>query len=739
MPARDDAFRVVGPAGPVRGRVRVPGDKSIAHRLLLLAAVARGTSRLAGLPAGRDVASTRGAVEALGVAVREEGDRLLVEGRGFPALDRDPSAEPVRLRCGNSGTTARLLLGLLAGRSGRYLLDGDRSLRRRPMERVTGPLRAMGAGIDGRGTLPLVLRGGPLRPLELVLPVPSAQVESALVLAALQAAGESRLVPPGPRRDHTLRALAAMGAPVDVRGPGNPPGEVRIRGRDGGPDLAPLEADVPGDPSSAAFLLALAAAIPGSDLAVPGVSVNPTRLGFVRLLRRMGAVVEVAEDRSAGPEPAGTIRVRGGPLRGIRVEGRDVADAIDEIPLVALLGAVAAGETVVRGAGELRVKESDRIAGTVALLRALGAEVEELPDGLAVRGGASLAGGTVDARGDHRLAMAGAIAGLLARGETTVIGASAAAVSWPGFFRVLPRVGGERPAGVPVPGPLPGDRPFRAVLLGHPVGHSRSADLFAALQRAGGPRVDYRPLDVPPGELAPALERLRRGAWDGANVTVPHKREAAAGMDVLGELAATAGALNVVVREVRGGRAVLRGENTDGPGFSAAYRAAFGREPRSPALRRAVVLGWGGAARGVVAELRRHGVRVTVATRNPAGARAGWPDPGTRFIGSRDPRLADACAGTGLVVQATPLGMPGGPAPGAAPPVPWEAVSRDAVAVDLVYAPEPTPFVRAARERGLAAIDGLAMLRHQAALAADLWLGPGAGRLLLDATRSRAS
>ena len=736
MPPRDDEVRVTGPAGPVRGRVRVPGDKSIAHRALLLAAVARGTARLAGLPDGRDVASTRQAVAALGVPVREEAGLVLVEGRGFAALDRDPAAEPLRLDCGNSGTTARLFLGLLAGRAGRFLLDGDASLRQRPMERVAGPLREMGAGIEGTGTLPLVLAGGPLRPIDLALPVASAQVESALILAALQAPGLSRLVPPGPRRDHTPRMLAALGAPVEVRGEGNPPAEILVRGREGGPDLAPPEMEIPGDPSSAAFLLALAAAIPGSDLAVEGVSVNPTRLGFVRLLARMGARVEVEPVPSPGPEPAGTIRVRGGPLSGIRLGPADVADAIDEVPLVALLGAVAEGETVIRGGGELRVKESDRIAATCALLRGLGAEVEELPDGLAVRGGRNLVGGVVDARGDHRLAMLGAIGGLLARGETRVAGASAAAVSWPGFFRALAGLAGERPAAVAVPGPLPGERPFRAVLLGHPVGHSRSADLFAALARAGGPPVEYRALDVPPAELPGALRRLREGDWDGANVTVPHKRAVAGALDGLGNLAAAAGAVNVVVREEGGGSVTLRGENTDGPGFAAAFREAFGREARPPALRRAVVLGWGGAARGVVAELRRAGVRVVVATRDPAGARAGWPDPGTRFLGSRDPRLAEASAAAGLVVQATPLGMPGGPAPGEGPPVPWDAVSRDAVAVDLVYAPAPTPFVRAARERGLAAIDGWEMLRHQAALAADLWLGPGAGPLLLAATRT---
>ncbi len=735
MRTGSDVARWTGPAGPVRGRVRVPGDKSIAHRVLLVGAVAEGTSRLRGLPAGRDVASTRRAVEALGVEVRAEGREILVRGKGWGGIGRAPGLPPLALDCGNSGTTARLLLGLLAGRPGVFSLDGDASLRRRPMDRVAEPLRRMGAAVVGGTTLPLLVRGASLSPVDLELRVPSAQLETALLLAALQAGGTSRLVPAGPRRDHGPRLLAAAAAPVEWRGGDNPPAEILVRGRPSGAPLAPLELEIPGDPSSAAFLLALAAAIPGSDLAVEGVSLNPTRLGFLRILRRMGVPVEVIPAGDPGPEPAGTVRVRGAGLRGVRVGPAEVADAIDEVPLVALLGALARGETLIRGAGELRVKESDRLAGTAALLRALGADVEELPDGLAVRGGKELRGGVVDARGDHRLAMLGGIAGLLARGGTVVRGASAAAVSWPSFPSVLARLVRRRSPAVAVPGPVGGARPFRAVLLGHPVAHSRSADLFAALERAGGPPVDYRLLDVPPARLPGVLERLRRGDWDGANVTVPHKREVAARIDRLGELARDAGAVNVLLREDDAGPARLRGENTDGPGFAGAFREAFGGEPRPSRVRRAVVFGWGGAARGVVAELRRRRVRVTVATRDPAAARAGWPDPGTRFLGTRDPRLAEACAGADLLVQATPLGMPGGPGPGEAPPVPWDPVPAKAVAVDLVYADTATPFVRAARERGLSAVDGRDMLRHQAARAADLWLGPGAGALLLAATR----
>ncbi|MBP7146839.1 MAG: 3-phosphoshikimate 1-carboxyvinyltransferase [Acidobacteria bacterium] len=415
----------------VRGVVRVPGDKSIAHRALMFAALADGRSRVRGLPPGGDVRSTRGALEALGVAI-EGADDVSVAGRGWPGLARDP-AVPVELDCGNSGTTSRLLLGLLAGTRGQFRLLGDASLSRRPMGRVLRPLRAMGAEIAGGDTLPLTVHGRELAAARLETEVASAQVKSALILAALQAAGESRVDEPRPSRDHTERLLAAMGASL------RRDGERGCVVQGGRPRLAPLDLEVPGDPSSAAFFVALACLRGGSELSVERVGLNPRRTGFYRLLRAMGADLGWEVEVNV-PEPVGTLVARGGALSGIRVGGEDVVDAIDEIPLLAVVAAAAEGETEIRGAGELRVKESDRIAATARLLREFGADCDELPDGLLIRGGRTLRGAAVDAGGDHRIAMAATVAASIAAGESAIGGHEWAAISYPGFFDELRRL-----------------------------------------------------------------------------------------------------------------------------------------------------------------------------------------------------------------------------------------------------------------------------------------------------------
>lgn len=339
------------PRGPVRGVLRVPGDKSVSHRALLFGAFAEGAALVRGLAPGADVRSTRGVVEALGIVVRDEpGGAVRVEGRGWAGLDRAGSAAgALELDCGNSGTTARLALGLLAGRRGKFLLHGDASLSRRPMGRVTRPLAALGARIEARDTLPLVVEGAPLRGARVATGVASAQVKSALLLAALQAEGASVVSEPQPTRDHSERMLRAMGAALEPDGPAS----WRVPG--GAPALRPLDVDVPGDPSSAAFFVALACLSPGSDLVVENVLLNPGRIGFLRLLRRMGGDVTWSEETTV-PEPRGTLRARGGALAGIEVAADDVVDAIDEIPLLALCAARASGSTVIRGAEELRVK-----------------------------------------------------------------------------------------------------------------------------------------------------------------------------------------------------------------------------------------------------------------------------------------------------------------------------------------------------------------------------------------------
>jgi 3-phosphoshikimate 1-carboxyvinyltransferase len=429
--------RQLHPVRRIAGVLRVPGDKSIAHRALLFAALAEGRSLVRGLPSGADVASTRRAIEALGVAVRDRTDGLLVEGRGWGALARDRAAPPLPLDCGNSGTTARLLLGLLAGRPGRFELVGDASLSRRPMGRVTRPLAAFGARVEGGDSLPLRVEGAALRAATVATGVASAQVKSALVLAALQADGESTIGEPEPTRDHTERLLAAMGAAIAPAAGYQGGPACRVAG--GCPRLAPLDLTVPGDPSSAAFLVGLACALPGSTLVVREVALNPRRTGALGILQRMGAGLTWTA-QAVAPEPVGTIEVSGGRLAGTTIRGQEVVDAIDELPLLAVIAAVAEGPTRIEGAGELRVKESDRIAATAALLRAFGAACEERQDGLVIAGGARLQGTAFDAHGDHRIAMAGAIAAALAAGPSTLTGGEWVTISYPAFFEDLERL-----------------------------------------------------------------------------------------------------------------------------------------------------------------------------------------------------------------------------------------------------------------------------------------------------------
>jgi 3-phosphoshikimate 1-carboxyvinyltransferase len=430
------------PGAPLRGRLAVPGDKSISHRALILGAIARGDSRVENFLPAADCQATLRAVRALGVEVETlSPQRLVVHGRDLHGL-REP--EDV-VDCARSGTTMRLLAGLLAGQQFTSVLSGEAQLRRRPMGRVAGPLRRMGAtvlGRDGGNRPPLAIAGGDLHGIDYHLPVASAQVKSALLLAGLYADGPTTLHVPGPARDHTERMLAAMGAPLTLHPvPAGNPGQV-LSVEPAGP-LAPFALAVPGDFSSAAFFLVAALLVPGSRVVVEGVGLNPTRTGLLEVLRAMGAHLEVRDERLVAGEPVADLAVQAGELAGAEVGGERVVRMIDEFPILAVAASQARGETVVRDAAELRVKETDRIAVTVTELRRLGAEIEPRPDGFAVWGPAPLRGAAVDSHGDHRLAMALAVAGLLAWGETTVAGAGCIADSFPGFARALADLGGE--------------------------------------------------------------------------------------------------------------------------------------------------------------------------------------------------------------------------------------------------------------------------------------------------------
>ena len=427
------AAAIVHPAPRVRGRVRPPGDKSISHRYALLAAIAEGASLIRGYSTGADCASTLRCLQGLGVSVEQvarlggEGTDVRITGMG-PRGFRRPGGV---LDAGNSGSTMRMLAGILAAQPFPASMTGDDSLRRRPMRRIIVPLERMGARITSEdGRPPLTIQGSPvLSSIDFTPEVPSAQVKSAVLLAGLHAQGTTRVHEAIATRDHTERALAAFGARVtQVDGTVAVDGGQRLRGR----DLL-----VPGDISSAAFWMVAAAALPGSEVVIDEAGLNPTRTGIITILERMGADVTIDRGSAVDAgEPLGTITVRHGALRATHIAPGEVPGVIDELPVLAAL-ATHGGELSVSGAGELRVKESDRISALADGLRRMGADIDEQPDGFHVRGTRRLRGGEVDAHNDHRLAMAFAVAALGATGPTTIHDAGAAAVSYPEFFSVL--------------------------------------------------------------------------------------------------------------------------------------------------------------------------------------------------------------------------------------------------------------------------------------------------------------
>lgn len=421
---------IVRPSGPLQGEIRVPGDKSISHRCVMLGAIAHGDTRVRGLLEGEDVLATVAAFRSMGVKIEGPRDgEALIGGVGRDGL-RAPAAD---LDLGNSGTAMRLLAGLLAGQRFDCALVGDASLRRRPMRRITEPLSRMGARIEtaSGGTPPIRLRAGDgLAPIDYTTPMASAQVKSAILLAGLYASGRTCVTEPAPTRDHTERMLGAFG--VELARDGH---RTCI---EGGARLAATELEVPGDLSSAAFLVAAAAGRAGSDLLIRGVGVNPTRTGILTILGRMGADISWSNHRIAGREPVADLRVRGGALHGVDVDPALVPLAIDEFPAIFAAAATARGVTRVTGARELRVKESDRIAASAEALRALGVTVRVFDDGMAVEGG-GLSGGEVDSAGDHRIAMAFATAAVAA--PVRIRDCRNVATSFPGFETLSNSVG----------------------------------------------------------------------------------------------------------------------------------------------------------------------------------------------------------------------------------------------------------------------------------------------------------
>jgi 3-phosphoshikimate 1-carboxyvinyltransferase len=422
---------VVRPARAVRGVVRIPGDKSISHRYAMLAAIAEGASRFQNFSAARDCQSTLDCVAKLGCEWKRLEDDGAIEVRGMgPRLTAPAEA----LDCGNSGSTMRMLSGILAGQPFSSELCGDESLSRRPMARIMTPLSEMGAKIEAAegGRPPLRIHGGSLKAIRHRPEVASAQVKSCVLFAGLFAAGETVVEEPMRTRDHGEIALRAFGAEVERIGNAS-----RIAG---GQRLRAIEAHVPGDLSSAAFFLCAAALFPGSQIALPGILMNPTRARLLDILVQMGLKISVAHLEEHQGELVGTIEARGAAWKGTVIAGADTAALIDEIPVLAAVAPYSEGGLEVRDAKELRVKETDRIAAVAANLRKMGAEVEERPDGMRILGGQHLHGAELDSFGDHRIAMAFAVAALRAEGETTIVGADAAGVSYPTFFEELRKI-----------------------------------------------------------------------------------------------------------------------------------------------------------------------------------------------------------------------------------------------------------------------------------------------------------
>lgn len=418
----------IKPAKQIQGEIQVPGDKSISHRAALFGGMAEGETHISNFLPGQDCLSTLACLGSLGVEWERQGTEVWIRGQGFRNWKE---AEDV-LDVGNSGTTMRLLLGVLAGSPFSTTLTGDASIRSRPMRRVTDPLRGMGAKILGRqggDYAPLTIQGGGLTGIEFHSPVASAQVKSAILLAGLRAHGETLVTEPQVSRDHTERMLRGFG--VDVLSEGR---TVRVTG---GANLSGQKVSVPGDISSAAFFLVLGSLISQGELLIRNVGINPTRTGVLDVLLQMGADIQIEERTEVCGEPRANLRVRPAALHGIEIQGEIIPRLIDEVPIIAVAACLAEGETIIRDASELRVKETDRIRTVVEGLHGMGAKIEELPDGIRIQGSLSLLGGRASSHGDHRLAMAWCVAGLLSEEGATIEGMRAAAVSFPNFLTMV--------------------------------------------------------------------------------------------------------------------------------------------------------------------------------------------------------------------------------------------------------------------------------------------------------------
>ncbi|GIO06866.1 3-phosphoshikimate 1-carboxyvinyltransferase [Brevibacillus reuszeri] len=418
-------------AQKIEGTIRVPGDKSISHRAVMFGALANGTTTIEGFLPGADCLSTISCFRSMGIEIEQQGDKVTVQGKGWFGLE-EPSEH---LEVGNSGTTIRLMAGIMSTQPFHVVMEGDESIAKRPMRRVIGPLRQMGAKIDGRKDgefTPLSIRGGDLQAISYQSPVASAQVKSAILLAGLQAKGVTSVTEPHLSRDHTERMLQAFGVQVVRDGL-----TVSV---EGGQELKGRAISVPGDISSAAFLIAAVMVVPGSSLLIENVGINPSRTGIIDVVKAMGGSLELLNERIVNEEPVADLLVTHSELHGIEIAGDIIPRLIDEIPVIAVMASQAKGQTIIRDAEELKVKETDRIATVVSQLSKFGAKITPTDDGMIIEGEMSLTGAVIDSHGDHRIGMAMAIAGLAASGETVVENDEAIDVSFPGFAQLLEKV-----------------------------------------------------------------------------------------------------------------------------------------------------------------------------------------------------------------------------------------------------------------------------------------------------------
>jgi len=421
--------RIITPTKGLRGEIVVPGDKSISHRAIMFASLAQGESCIRGLLRGEDCLATLKAFQNLGIEVVEKGeDELIIHGRGLDGLQEPADV----VDCGNSGTTMRLMSGILSAQPFFSILNGDKYLRKRPMGRVINPLTVMGAKILGRDTnskAPLAIDGGDLHPAEYHSPIASAQVKSALLLAGMQVEGTTTVYEPHLSRDHSERMLRFFGADLEsFSGGAKVTGRIQLEGRD---------VEVPGDISSAAFLIVAGLIVPNSELLLKNVGVNPTRSGVIDIMQQMGGSIQLTNQRELSGEPVADLLVKSSDLRGIEIGGDLIPRAIDEFPVISVAAAFAEGVTTIRDAKELRVKETDRIAAMCDCLGSLGAQIKPLDDGMQIVGGKLLRGGEVNSFGDHRIAMSMAIAALVAAGESTILDTACTETSFPGFWELL--------------------------------------------------------------------------------------------------------------------------------------------------------------------------------------------------------------------------------------------------------------------------------------------------------------